>query len=125
MRQLLVYGDRTFKISIPDSAKVTFGPFSPPTKKNPWNGNEERAHGTLRVYLGRDQIIGCFAGVRGFRDTSLEYLEEVTREEGAVIWKSDEHGYKREEKVAQSQAWEVRVDEVPALPAPKRKKRRQ
>jgi hypothetical protein len=50
-RTLLVFGVKTFKITIPTDAKITFGPFSPPTK-NSGVYNEERAKGTLRVYRG-------------------------------------------------------------------------
>ena len=115
MKQLLVFGDKTFKISIPDDAKVTFGPFSPPTKGQSYN--EDRARGTLRIYQGtKENILACFAGVHGFRDLSLQYAEEVAKEEGATIWKSDENGYEREEKRSSRREW---VDvEVPTLPAP-------
>lgn len=114
MKQLLVFGKKTFKITVPDHAKLTFGPFSPPTKGGGYN--EARAEGTLRVYLRtKDNIIACFAGVYGFRDLSLEYAEEVAKEEGAVIWKSDKDGYQREEKVNRAKDW---VDPL-ALPAPK------
>lgn len=106
MRQLLVFGERTFKITIPDDAKVTFGPFSPPTRDaHAWR-ESGRAAGTLRIYKGtKDNIVACFIGVHGFRDLSLEYAEEVAREEGATIWKSDEHGYVREEKFKQTRDW--------------------
>ncbi len=46
-----------------------------------------------------------FSGVTGFRDTGLGYAEEVAREEGAVIWKSDQDGYQREEKVKRGRTW--------------------
>jgi len=29
MRQLLVFGEKTFKIEVPDDAKITYGPWSP------------------------------------------------------------------------------------------------
>ena len=106
-RTLLVFGRKTFKITIPPDAKVTFGPFSPPNT----NGRENwvssgRAEGTLRVYQGtKENIIACFVGVNGFRDLSLEYAEEIAKEEGATIWKSDQHGYEREEKVSRRREW--------------------
>ena len=119
MKQLLVFGTKTFKISVPDDAKITFGPFSPPTKGQAFS--EDRAQGTLRIYGdgGKDDIIACFAGVRGFRDLSLDYAEEVAKEEGAVIWKSDRKGYQREEKVSRDSDW---VNPHAALPAPKKRK---
>lgn len=124
MREILVFGDKTFKIRVPDYAKLTFGPFSPPPRgRNAGIGewSEAKAVGTLRVY-GRTQkdILGVFTGVRGFRDLSLEYAEEVAREEGAVLWKSDEHGYTREEKIKRATDF---VEHKALPPAPERKRR--
>lgn len=119
MKQLLVFGDKTFKITVPDGAKITFGPFSPPTK-NSGAFTADRAKGTLRIYLAAD-IIACFAGVSGFRDLSLGYAEEVAKEEGAVIWKSDENGYQREDRSAQRKEW---IADPVALPSPTKKRRK-
>jgi hypothetical protein len=105
-RQLLVFGDKTFKIDIPDDAKITFGPFSPPSRVDGYGSRPERAIGTLRIYQGsKENIVALFAGVSGFRDLSLGYAEEVAKEEGATIWKSDERGYEREEKIARTKEW--------------------
>lgn len=116
MRQLLVFGAKTFKITIPDDARVTFGPWSPPNPKNPDRFDQESRKGTLRVYRGSEKT-GCalavFSNVAGFRDLSIGYAEEVAREEGAVIWKDDERGYTREEKVKREREWV----EAPALPS--------
>lgn len=105
-RELLVFGDKTFKISVPVEAKITFGPFSPPTKGVGYGHGSDRAVGTLRVYdKVKDRIIACFTNVSGFRDLGLDYVEQVAVEEGASIWKSDEHGYMREEKVKGERKW--------------------
>ena len=114
-RQLLVFGEKTFKIEIPDDAKITFGPFSPPSRDG-YATRPERAVGTLRIYQGsKENIVALFAGVSGFRDLSLDYAEEVAREEGATIWKSDERGYEREEKMKRSKEWVA-----PELPTPEK-----
>lgn len=121
-RELLVFGDKTFRIKIPEDAKVTFAPFSPPSRERGFAGNPERAVGTLRVYKGTEKnILACFSGVKGFRDLSLEYAEEVAREEGAVIWKSDKDGYQREEKVQRAADW---IEPVAELATGNGKKRR-
>jgi hypothetical protein len=123
MRELLVYGDKTFKIKVPDDAKITFGPWSPPTGANSGRafGDERNRTGTLRIYKGtKDNIIACFAGVWGFRDLSLNYAEEIAVEEGATIWKSDQDGYMREDKIQRSKQWID--DDVPALPKPRRRR---
>jgi len=104
MKQLLVFGDKIFKISIPDDAKVTYGPWSPPTKKGHWD--EGSKAGTLRIYQGtKDNIIACFAGVTGFRDLTMDYAEQIIKEEGATIWKDDEKGYVREDKIKRDKEW--------------------
>jgi len=119
MRQLLVFGEKTFKIEIPDDAKVTFGPWSPPAKrKNEYNpDNLYKPTGTLRVYRGEGQkennILACFSDVIGFRDLALGYAEQVAKEEGATIWKDDQEGYVRENKVSIKKEWTV-----PQLPSP-------
>lgn len=106
-KTLLVESDgKDFKITIPDNAKVTFGPWSPP-KKNGLYESREHPTGTLRIYQGtKDNIIACFAGVTTFRDLSMEYMEKVAVEEGAKVWKSDQKGYVREEKVSVQQEWQ-------------------
>ena len=118
-RVLLVHADKVFKVTVPDDAKITFGPWSPPPKgKEAWDRESRR--GTLRIYRGTEKnIIAVFSNVVSFRDLSLGYSEEVAREEGAVIWKSDQNGYEREEKIGRKKEW---VD-MQALPTPKKKKR--
>jgi len=113
MRQLLVFGDKTFRITIPEDAKVTFGPWSPP-KRDEQRWGEEGKQGTLRVYgRTKEDVLAVFAGVRGFRDLSIGYAEEVAKEEGATIWKDDEQGYVRESKVSRKNEWVT-----PELPEP-------
>jgi hypothetical protein len=124
MRELLVFGDKTFKIEVPDDAKITFGPWSPPgmRENQPGHfGGPGRAVGTLRIYRGsKENIVALFAGVTGFRDLSLGYREEVAREEGATIWKDDEQGYMREDRVSRKREWV----EPPVIEAPKPRRRR-
>ena len=98
-KRLLVFGDKTFRITIPDGATITFGPWSPP-KSGPERFGDEAKRGTLRIYDGPKttaNVIAVFSGVHGFRDETMEYSEMVAREEGAALWKSDEKGYSREE----------------------------
>lgn len=107
-RTLLVEGTKTFKLTIPDDARITFGPWSPPKEKG--FTSEEHKRGTLRIYQSRstrtEDIIDVFSGVTSFRDiTAIEYSEQVIREEGATIWKSDKHGYERETKARYEEDW--------------------
>ena len=116
MRTLLVEGAKTFKIEVPDDAKITFGPWSPPNKRGLYN-TEGGPTGTLRIYRGtKENIIGCFAGVTGFRELSaVHYMEQVAKEEGASIWKSDHEGYSREDRVVAKKEW---VKEPALIAAP-------
>lgn len=109
-RTILVFGQKTFKLVVPDDAKLTFGPWSPPTGENKYSGqvSDRALVGTLRIYRGTkstENILAVFSGVTGFRDLSLDYAEEVAKEEGATIWKSDQNGYEREEKVNRERRW--------------------
>jgi len=116
-KELLVFGTKTFKITVPDDSRVTFGPWSPPTGSEKYATSDRALVGTLRVYQGTpkssENVIAVFSQVTGFRDLSLEYAEEVAKEEGATIWKSDKNGYEREEKVSRKKEWVVPV--VPLL----------
>lgn len=109
MRKLLVEGDKTFMIEVPEESKITFGPFSPPSRGSSRGyDNNYNPTGTLRIYAGATQstpIIGVFSGVSSFRDISLEYAEQVAVEEGSTIWKSDVDGYMRESKVEGGRQW--------------------
>lgn len=109
-------GGKQFKVTIPDGARITFGPWSPPSgAESKYSGSDKALNGTLRVYEGTkstENIVAVFSGVESFRDLSLGYAEQVAREEGAVIWKDDEKGYVREDKVNRQTVW---VDSDPAL----------
>ena len=110
-----------YTIEIPDDAKITFGPFSPPSRDIGNWAQSGKAVGTLRIYKGtKDNIVALFSGVSGFRDLTLEYSEMVAKEEGAAIWNSDQHGYVREEKVQRRNEW---VDQV-ELAAPSNGKKK-
>lgn len=116
-RELLVFGQKNFKITIEDDDRVTFGPWSPPNDKTRYN-TDGALRGTLRIYKGRskEDVKAVFSGVTGYRDLSLDYAEEAIREEGAVVWKSDSKGYYKEEKVSKDSTW---IDPVaPQLVSP-------
>ncbi len=109
-RTLLVFAAKTFKITIPDDARVTFGPWSPPgSTESKYDRSEKALNGTLRIYSGgtkaNESTLAVFSGVTGYRDTTIDYQEQVAVEEGAILWKSDEKGYTREEKVKRDTSW--------------------
>ena len=80
-RKHIVWGEKDFTIEIPDDAKVTFGPFSPPTSastKAATYGVAGSRSGTLRIYKGTkttENVMAVFAGVDGFREDDMEYEE--------------------------------------------------
>lgn len=105
-RTLLVIADKTFRITVPADAKITFGPWSPGKKdSNPVYQENNIRGGTLRVYDSDKNIICCFSSVQSFRDTAINYAEQVAKEEGATIWKSDQNGYEREIKNSVKKEW--------------------
>lgn len=119
MRQLLISGSKNFKITIPDDAKITFGPWSAPRNAEKhsegWRENNTRMGGTLRIYEGQN-VIACFSNVTSFRDLSIGYAEEIAREEGATLWKDDEHGYVRENTMSVKREWvHPQLTEVPKV----------
>lgn len=118
VRQLLVFGQKTFKIDLPQNCRITFGPWSPPGPEARQYGDKAMA-GTLRIYEGKtkasENCIAVFSNVSGYRDLSLNYAEEIAKEEGATIWKSDQDGYQREEKVSKRKEWVT--PPIPALNA--------
>ena len=108
MRTILVFGDKTFKLTIPAEARLTFAPWSPPPRDGRgWD--QEAKSGTLRIYegAGEKSILAVFAGVRGFRDTSLDYMEEVAVQKGATIWSDDAGRYTRDSNFSEEKAWVV------------------
>lgn len=113
-RQILVTqeGKKEFKITVPEEARLTFGPWSPSSMKNADRYSGDKAlTGTLRVYAGKSEtsgVIAVFSGVTGYRDLSLiDYSEKTTIETGSAIWKSDKQGYYEEKKVAFDEKWDA------------------
>lgn len=120
-RTLIVTGTKTFRVTIPDDARITFGPFSPPSTDQTESyarKSEGRAVGTLRIYKGgttkaTESTLAVFTGVSGFRDLSVVDVEEqVAVEEVTKVWKSDQHGYRSETVGKQSSVW---VDPIKAI----------
>ena len=109
-RTLLVEGKKTLRITIPDDARVTYGPFSPPSGEAKFSG-EKALVGTLRIYKGgttkaTESILAVFTDVRGFRDLSaVEYEEQIATEEVRTVWKSDVNGYSSEVNGKIDKAW--------------------
>lgn len=97
-----------FMVTIPTESRITFGPWSPPTKDGQYRDTRALA-GTLRIYEGKtktsEDIIAVFSDVESFRDTRLEYQERVAVEEGASMWKHDEKGYVRKERAKRVEKW--------------------
>ena len=114
-RTILVFtSNKNFKIEVPDDAKVTFAPWSPPTEGG-WRGNGSPV-GTLRIYKGSKEngdVMGVFSGVHSFRDIDLHYEEEAVILKGATVWHDDNGVYHKETDVARTTEWVV-----PELGAP-------
>lgn len=66
---------RWFKITIPVTCKVTYGPVAP--------GSQHNVEKALRIYDTKDKQRACFVGIKGFRDLSLP-LERLMDDEWVV-----------------------------------------
>jgi hypothetical protein len=103
---------KKFRVTVPDGAKVTFGPWSPigEGKAASYDRSEKAMNGTLRIYESSKtgaSILGCFSGVTSFRSDELDFEEEVITQEVATLWKSDKNGYKREETAKVRSSFEL------------------
>jgi len=102
---------KTFRLTVPADARITFGPFSPPTAESKGYRSESSSKGTLRIYAGgttkaMESILACFTGVTSFRDvTNVEYEERVATEEVRTVWKSDAKGYRTEVVAERDAEW--------------------
>jgi hypothetical protein len=101
---------KPFRLTVPKASRVTFGPWSPPSKDGAYDRQGRALTGTLRVYAPgpktSDNVLAVFSGVTGFRDLSIDYSEQVAVEVGSIVWNSDKRGYSREEKVTRDEKWE-------------------
>jgi hypothetical protein len=99
-----------FRVTVPKASRVTFGPWSPPSSKEGFDRQGRALTGTLRIYepgpKSADACLAVFSGVTGFRDTSIDFEEQVAVEVGSIVWNSDKRGYTREEKVTRDEKWE-------------------
>lgn len=130
MKTLLVTRDdgRKFKVTVPEGSQVTFGPFSPPPRRNSSSrdftvySDGDKA-GTLRIYgKTKQDILAVFAGVRSFRDLTVQYMEEIISEGGSTLWKSDEHGLVQETRSHRNKVW-VPGESIALPPAPRKRKK--
>lgn len=119
-RTLLVEGKKVMRVTIPDDARITFGPWSPPTGEGKYGVTEKALTGTLRIYKGgttkaNETTLAVFSGISGFRDLSaVDVSERVATEEVRTVWKSDAKGYSQEVVGSVGAAW---VDPVAELAA--------
>ena len=97
IKQFLVRTTKeTFKVSIPDTWKVTFGPGAPPNNKNRYDTEKPWC---LRFYEAENRQRACFTGVLEFRDVSLPIERQVTSEKGEVRWQTSTDGSEEHKQV--------------------------
>lgn len=99
-------GGERLRITIPEGAKVTFGPLVPSGgRKSPYHTSPEDSGGTaLRIYSGtsKEDQLACFRNVRNFRDASLVVEKEVVDEKAEAEVVRDADGTRvqnREERI--------------------------
>lgn len=90
---LLIMGDGTKrKFTCPTRYKLTFGPLVPGSKDTTYNSREALV---LRVYDGPNQK-AVFTSVASFRDTSLQFEEEIVQSKAETFQAKDENGNERQ-----------------------------
>lgn len=104
-----------FRMDIPETWKVTFGPVSPGSK-----GGYASGGNCLRVYESDTKQRAIFLDVVSFRDLSIPVQRLVVREEGKEKWEVDNGNRKRSSSVKAERRWvpeseieEPTSDEVP------------
>jgi hypothetical protein len=114
-------GGKTFRITVPDEAKITFGPWSPGASNAEDRYNADKSlKGTLRVYESKApnaNILAVYSGVVTFRDLSLDYEEKIATEEVRTVWKSDSKGYRAEIEATHDAEWITSEDDVKQIAA--------
>lgn len=81
------------KFTCPSSWKVTFGPLVPGSNKE---GNMNGGGATsLHFYADQAHQKAVFTQVESFRDTSMQYEEEVVQTQEEQFYKKDEHGHEK------------------------------
>lgn len=87
-RKILVFDTLTqFTVTVPDDAKITFGPAIPFPARNEQSARFQPRDNTyaLRIYKGnKDNLLAVFPDVRGFRDEALEIEERPGVEDDDV-----------------------------------------
>lgn len=90
---LLIMGDDTKrKFTCPTRYKLTFGPLVPGSKDTTYNSRDALV---LRVYDGANQK-AVFTGVKAFRDTSLQFEEEIVQTKAETFQARDAEGNERQ-----------------------------
>lgn len=99
---LLTLSDgKEMKVTIPNGARVTFGPTAPYQRKPGGWGEGGGNSWSVRVYASKanDSLLAVFSGVAEFRPIDMPCSKLVIKEAGKSLWKSDETGYEVQESV--------------------------
>lgn len=96
---LIKTGSDEFKITIPESWKVTFGPVSPGSKSY---GGSDLA---LRIYETAEKQRAIFTNVQWFRDLSIPVLRKSVTKKAKSKSVSTDNTYQAEQEYEQSEEW--------------------
>lgn len=110
-----------FKIKIPRSYKLTFGPNVPYARKE---GSIRALEGyALRVYDG-DKVVACLCNVNWFRDDDIQLYRVVEKVVSNTVWKSEKDGYENTEtkRTIRELSSGSTFDDLADAETPKRKK---
>jgi hypothetical protein len=124
IRTLIVTLDnsKNVRLNVPDGGRVSLGFVTIPTPEGvkPLHWSDRPYFKAFQIHDKDGNSLCCMQNVSSYRDMTINYAEEVVREEGASIWKSDNNGYEREEKLRRTQTFDEGTTQ---LPAPRKAKR--
>jgi hypothetical protein len=94
-----------FRITIPASCKVTFGPiFTSSTRRNN-SYSEGGAPTALRIYEANDKQRAVFTDVLTFRDLSYPLERKVAAVKERAVWEDDGRGFRQERSGTRVDKW--------------------
>lgn len=98
-----------FRIDVPMSARVTYGPIIGAAGKSTYGGN------VLRIWQDKDHQLALFSDVTSFRDLSLPLQRQAVRRYGTDEWSIDDGSYHGKKAEQVEKKW-VNVDDLTDRP---------
>ena len=106
----IVTNDGKYRITIPTTFKVTFGPVAVGGKLRGGGYGEPGGSMALRIYESDTKQRAVFVGVKSFRDISIPLMHELVKVSGEEKFVSSEDLTESKRKSVTERKW-VKVDD--------------